>query len=118
MINFKKVFKSFKYSFKGLKKAFYSEQNLRIQSVTAVVILITGFYIRLSKIELSILVLTMTMVIGLELINTTAEKIIDLIHPKHNIKAEFIKDVMAASVLIAAIGSIITGLIIFLPHFI
>jgi len=56
------------------------------------------------------------MVLSFELVNTMAERIIDLVEPRWQDKIRDIKDVLAAAVLIAALGSIIIGLIIFWPY--
>ena len=53
-----------------------------------------------------------------EMINTSIEKLADLIKPEKDKRAGIIKDLAAASVLIAAIAALITGLIIFLPKII
>lgn len=116
MFNFKFFFQSFKYAFKGLKKALQKEQSFRIQVLVAFLVLILGFYVRLNRIEFVIILAMITLVLSLELINTTAEKIIDVVNPKKHPKIRFIKDVMAGSVLMAVFGAMLIGLIIFLPH--
>ena len=50
-----------------------------------------------------------------ELINSLIERVIDYIKPELHPKAKIIKDISAAVVLVAAITSIIVGLIIFIP---
>ena len=54
-------------------------------------------------------------VISLELVNTAIESTVDLITIEKHPQAKIAKDVAAGSVLIAAITSIIIGLIIFIP---
>jgi diacylglycerol kinase len=59
------------------------------------------------------------MLIGLvfitELVNSTIEKISDIINPEINQRIKIIKDYAAASVLISAILSVIIGGLIFIP---
>ena len=51
-----------------------------------------------------------------EMVNTALESMTDLITTEHRKKAKVAKDVSAGMVLINAIGSVIVGIIIFLPH--
>ena len=55
------------------------------------------------------------LVLSLELMNTAIEKICDLISKDIHPVIKVVKDISAAAVLIAAIGSLFTGAIIFLP---
>ena len=55
------------------------------------------------------------LVLSLELMNTAIEKICDLITKDIHPVIKVVKDISAAAVLIAAIGSLFTGAIIFLP---
>ena len=57
------------------------------------------------------------LVISLEAVNTALEYLTDLVSPERHPLAGKAKDVAAAAVLIAAIGSAIVGLLIFVPKF-
>jgi len=74
------------------------------------------FYFPLSALKKAILFLTIFIVLSLEIINSTFEKLIDFLNPKFNPYIGEIKDMAAGAVLLAAIGSIIIGIIIFLPY--
>jgi len=117
MFNLKDFLQSFKYAFRGLKNALQKEQSLRIQILIGILVLFFSLWIGLSGIEMALITGMISIVISLELINTTAEKIIDVVNLKKHPKIRFIKDVMAAGVLVSALGALIVGLIIFLPRF-
>jgi diacylglycerol kinase len=51
----------------------------------------------------------------LELVNTSIEEMVDLVSPEIQEKAKVAKDVAAATVLVASIGSVIVGVLLFLP---
>ena len=70
----------------------------------------------LNSIEKSILILTMLVVLSSELINSQIEKFLDLIEPNHHPRVKIIKDFSAGAVLISALGSVIIGILIFLPY--
>ena len=53
------------------------------------------------------------LVIGMEIINTAIERLVDLVSPHHNPKAGIIKDMAAGAVLFSAIMAIVCGVLIF-----
>ncbi|MFC1618258.1 diacylglycerol kinase, partial [Patescibacteria group bacterium] len=54
-------------------------------------------------------------VISLELFNTAVEQLIDFLKPEKNPVIGQVKDMVAGGVLVATIGAITIGLIIFVP---
>ncbi|MEN9406808.1 MAG: hypothetical protein RLZZ455_24 [Candidatus Parcubacteria bacterium] len=116
MIKLRKLRGSFSYAGEGWQFALKKDQNLRIHLIVALLVLILAFFLGLSLLEIGILVAMITIVIASELMNTAVEKIVDLITAEHHPDAKFAKDVSSAMVLTAAIGSIIVGCIVFLPH--
>ena len=57
-------------------------------------------------------------VIAMEMLNTALEKLCDVVHQEVHPGIKKVKDIAAGAVLISAIFSLITGLIIFLPKII
>ena len=108
---------SFRYAFHGLVYAL-EESTFKIMSVIALAVVVLALILEIEPIEASILVLTVTVVLSLELLNTQVEKTLDILQPKRDQRVRVIKDVSAAAVLIASIGSVFIGLIIFLPYLI
>lgn len=102
----------------GLKAAFKEEANFRIQVLIAIVVLIFMMVLDVSAVEKSILILTTLVVLSLELINSQIEKFLDIIEPSHHPRVKIIKDFSAGAVLLSVIGSVVIGLLIFLPHII
>ncbi len=112
------MFQSFKFAFRGVKDAFKSEPNLKIHLLASYLVLNLGYALNISFIEWAILVLTITLVLVLELINTVIEKTVDIASPKISEKARLIKDISAACVLLGSISSLVIGCIIFIPKLI
>lgn len=106
---------SFKCAFSGLFNSFKSEKHLIIHFIIAILVIIAGFILKVSNIEWCILVLTISLVISLELVNTAIEHTVDLAMPEIHPIAKLAKDIAAAAVLFSAIGSVVIGIIIFLP---
>ncbi|PIS42639.1 MAG: diacylglycerol kinase [Candidatus Kerfeldbacteria bacterium CG08_land_8_20_14_0_20_40_16] len=117
LVNWQTLSKSFRYAGRGIRYAFKNEQSFRFQLIASVVVLTIMFLFPLSNWERIVLILLIFMVLALELVNTTFEKMIDILKPRVHFYAEVVKDLMAAVVLIASLGALIIGLYIFLPYF-
>jgi diacylglycerol kinase (ATP) len=111
----KKFILSVGFALKGLKYAFTSQQNFRIQTSIALIAIALGLYFNLSASEWHWIMLCIAMVLVMELFNTGIETLTDLVSPGYNKLAGHVKDISAAGVLIMAIFTLITGIIIFLP---
>ena len=72
-----------------------------------------GFYLSIAAIEWCILLLCIALVIGLELVNTALENLVDLVTRERNPLAGKVKDIAAGAVLVVSIITVIIGLIIF-----
>lgn len=112
------IIKSFLFAFKGLKYSIFKERNIQIQIIIAIEIFILLLLLKIPKIESAIIVFICFFVIILEMLNTSIEKLIDKICPHFDIDYGKIKDILAGVVLLAAILSIIIGIIILYKPFI
>ncbi|AGB41796.1 diacylglycerol kinase [Halobacteroides halobius DSM 5150] len=101
------------YAVSGIIKALKQETNMKIHFGIASIVLLAGLLFDISKVELLILFLSITLVIVAEMINTAIEGLSDLISPQYNPQIEVVKDVAAGAVLITALNAIIVGYIIF-----
>lgn len=111
----KKLINSFKYAIEGIISSFRTEQNMKIHVFIMIVVIILGIILKLSALEWIILTIVIALVISAELFNTTIETVVDMITKEKNEKAKLAKDVAAGAVLVLAIGSVVVGLIIFIP---
>ncbi len=111
----KRLIYGFGYAARGIFSAFKSEQNFVIESGFAILALIMGIILKISLTEFAIIVLTIGMVLSMELVNTSVEYTVDMAMPEIHPLAKYAKDISAGAVLMAAIISVIVGLIIFLP---
>ncbi len=109
------IFGSFKYASNGVGDAFKSEPNFRVHVVIGVIAIVLAFVLKFTPVEWSILFLTETFVIAMELINTVLEAIVNIVSPEKRVKARIAKDVAAAFVLISAIAAVAVGIVLFLP---
>ena len=107
---------SLAFALAGLNHTFRSQRNLRIHIAIAVAVVIAAFVLRISRTEWAVVVTLISLVIGLELLNTAIEALVDLTSPVPHPLAKVAKDTAAGAILVAAVGSAIVGLIIFLPR--
>ena len=114
----KKLSNSFKYAFTGIVSAYRDEQNLRIHTTIAILVLIFSYVLKISKIEFIICLVLIGLVLMTEFINTAIENLVDLVTLEKNPYAKIAKDTAAAGVLVFAIMSAVIGLIIFVPKII
>lgn len=112
------MFNSFKYAIRGIKDALKSEPNLRFHFLAAIVVFLLAIVLKFNNTELAILALTIFFVIGLELVNTVVEQIVNLHSKEISEEARIIKDISAGMVLLAAVGSVVIAGFLFVPKII
>lgn len=88
---------------------------MKIHFVSAVVVIIAGFFTGLSISEWLVIILLIALVISTEMVNTAIETVVNLVSPEFHPLAKKAKDVAAGAVLVFAIASAIIGLLIFIP---
>ncbi|MEG2935218.1 MAG: diacylglycerol kinase, partial [Clostridium sp.] len=109
----KKIVDSFNYAIEGIIYSIRTQRNMRIHMVLAILILTACFFFDITKIELLILTITITMVIVAEMVNTAVESAIDATTNFYHPLAKIAKNVAAGAVLITAINAVLVGYIIF-----
>ncbi len=112
MLNF---LKGFIYAFNGLVIFFRHERNGRIQLFIAVVVALLSWGFEISAAEWMVVLCCIATVLSFEMINSSIEKLCNLVHPKYHPAVKTIKDMSAGAVLLVALASAIIGAIIFLP---
>ncbi|MEK6827041.1 MAG: diacylglycerol kinase family protein [Nanoarchaeota archaeon] len=105
----------FFHAFRGLYIFYKTTRNLKIHLSVAILVIFFGFYFSVSEYEWLALILSIIFVLCAEAFNTAFEIDIDLTSPEYHPYARDTKDVAAGAVLIASLGAVIVGLIIFVP---
>lgn len=109
------LLESFRYAFAGLRYAFTTQRNIRVQSTIGGLALVASVLLKIPLHEVAILALVSGLVISLEMVNTVFETIVDLVSPEYHPLAKIAKDVGAAAVITTAITSILVGLLLLGP---
>ena len=107
------IIEAFNAAIQGILYTFKYERNMKIHYFIAVSVLIVSLFFDLSKLEMMILILSISLVIISEMFNTAIEKTIDMITDEYHILAKIAKDVAAGGVLIAALNSAVVGYLLF-----
>ena len=110
-----RFFKGFVYAWRGIA-AGAKGRNFRVMLVIAVAVIFLGFMNDISSKEWALMTLAMGLVLGLELVNTAGEKLVDILSPDHDLRYGLVKDILAGGVLVASLAAGVVGAIIFWPR--
>jgi diacylglycerol kinase (ATP) len=111
-----RIARSFGYAFEGLATIVRTQPNFWVHVCAACAALVLGVLLHLSPVELAIVVLSITLVLVVEAVNSGIETMCDLISPGHHPQIKRAKDISAAAVLIAAAGALILALLLYGPR--
>jgi diacylglycerol kinase (ATP) len=107
------IIESFNYAIEGVVHVLRTQRNMRIHFVIAVAVLITAAAVGVSKLELIVLLLSITFVLVAEMINTAVEGTIDAATTSFDPMAKLAKDIAAGAVLIASVNAVAVGYLVF-----
>ncbi len=109
--------RSLHHALRGLRLCFVAERNFRFQLAAGLLAISASFALPLLSWQRVIVWFVVMTVLVLELINSSMERLVDLVKPQLHESARDIKDLMAAAVLMASFFAVLIGLMIFLPSF-
>src|SRR5438105_1179842 len=92
-----KFIESFAHAWNGMIYAFQTQRNARVHLACALAALTLGVTLHLSAMEFAVIILAIVAVIGVELVNTVAEAIVDLVTDAYHPLAKIAKDVAAGA---------------------
>jgi diacylglycerol kinase (ATP) len=107
---------SFRYAFSGVWHLMRTQRNAQIHCAAGIAVVALGLGFAIERTEWLALVVTITLVLAAEGVNTAIEAVVDLASPARHPLAKVAKDVGAGTVLITAIGAVVVGLLIFVPR--
>lgn len=108
--------KSFKYAFNGVYTLLKTQTNAKIHFFLALIAVALGFYLSISVTEWIAIVISISMVITAEALNTSIEFLGDSVTLEENESIKKAKDIGAAAVLLVSVGALFVGAIIFIPR--
>ena len=111
-----RLWNSFKAALCGFRDVLRFENSFRIMALVAFVVVLMMFYFPTTRTEKAVLLTAIFAVLGLELVNSVVERILDFIHAEQHMKIRHMKDLMAAIVLLAVVGAGAIGILVFWPY--
>jgi diacylglycerol kinase (ATP) len=107
--------KSITYALAGIATMLRTQHNAWVHLAATVAVVLLAFWFAITTIEWMVLILAIVAVWSAEALNTAFELLCDVASPEFHPLVKQAKDVAAAAVLIAVIGAIAVGLLIFGP---
>lgn len=112
----KRFTNSVKNSVNGLIYAYVNEQSLTLHAVLTLIVLVSGFYFHISKMQWAILAVVVSIVMITELLNTAIEAVVDLVTDEYHELAKIAKDCASAAAFISSLLATGLYLYVFLPQ--
>ena len=110
------VLKSGFHAFSGLMWVAPRTPSLRLGIVVVIALAAGGVLLRLTGVEIAILVLLGTLLLAVETINTAIEMLCDVVQPLRDPRIGRIKDVAAGATAVTEIGGAIVVGVLLWPH--
>lgn len=115
MKNYKALFMSFFYAFRGIFSTIQSERNMRVHLTCVIymfsILSLTDWFV-LTKGDVCALLIASSMVLSCEVINTAIENTVDMSAKGKNDYAKRAKDAASGAVLINAIFAVAIGIVV------
>ncbi|MGL4628568.1 MAG: diacylglycerol kinase [Cetobacterium sp.] len=107
------ITQSFNVAIEGIIETIRTERNMKFHAFCTILVLMISIFLGVSRMELIVLSISMSLVLAAELLNTAIESFVDLVSPDYNLLAKRAKDVGAGAVFIAATNALIVGYLVF-----
>ena len=112
----KSIWDRTKYAMAGLLYSLKRERSVRNVSYTTVVVMSLAFWLRLDRVKVLVIFISLSVVWVAELLNSAVEAVVDLVTPrKRQDMAKVAKDVAASATFVATVTSALTSMILIFP---
>lgn len=112
----KERLQSLVFAWRGLSYLFLKEDSFKFQLLFSVILIIAGFYFKISTSEWFAQLGMMALVLSIEGLNSAIEQLADYIQPKYDKAIGSVKDIAAGAVLVAGLFAFVVFLIIYIPY--
>ena len=107
------LIESFNYAVEGIIHVLRTHRNMRLHFAAALAVLVLALVLGVSRIELIVLLISISFVLIAEMINSAIEAAIDVATSSFDPLAKLAKDIAAGAVLIASINAVAVGYLVF-----
>jgi diacylglycerol kinase (ATP) len=110
------IWTSFRYASSGIVYAFATQRNFRIHVIIGTAAIALGTVLRLSRVEMTAIAITIGFVLAMELLNTAIESVVDLaVKQSYHELARIAKDCAAGAVLVSSLAAVTVAGYLLLP---
>lgn len=106
-------YKSLLNSIQGVVWMLKSERNFQLEILGLIVNLFLIVFLKLNATDTALILIVSFSVLSLEILNTAAEKICDIIQPEFDERIKIIKDISAGAVVLMTFAAICTGILVY-----
>lgn len=109
----KNIGESFRFASSGLLQVLQRHAHARAQLLMGSGVLIAGYALGASPLQMTALVMAVAVVVMAEVFNSAVEMAVNLASPRYNPMAKAAKDMAGAGVMVASIGAMAVGGLVF-----
>lgn len=114
---FRRLITKCTYALRGLVYTFRRELSFRLELAGALALFALAAYWEVAWPAWLSLILATAFVLGIEVINTVLERLLDLVEPRLSIHVALLKDLLAAAVVIAILATAsVAAVVYFVSH--
>ena len=114
-LSLKRILKSFKFSFDGLKYAYMHEQSLLLHVLVMAIVIICGVVFNATVMQWVMIIVMGAIIQVVELLNTSIEAVVDMVTQEYHPLAKIAKDTASAACFVADMVAAAMWLYVFLP---
>ena len=103
---------SARFAVAGIRHGWATQRNFRIEVALGTIAVLVALWLRA---PLAPVLLACGLVLGLELVNTALEALVDLVSPEAQPLAKAAKDAAAGAVLLACVFAVLVGAVVLVP---
>lgn len=115
-MSFTKKILHVRLSWRAIAAMWRDELSFKMQALFAVLVFLASFVLRISPLELAVVICMIGAVLATEALNTAIEEICDHMTSESHPRIAKIKDLGSGASLLIGIAALAVGLIIFVPH--
>ncbi len=109
--------KSAANALRGILFVWQRERNFRIECLVGLLVILATIALGFTYMEVVLILVAISVVLGAELFNTVIEEILDVVEPHYSVHVGRLKDVTAGVVLLLSLFAVVIGVITVVHHY-
>ena len=106
-------YKSIFHALSGIVWMLRSERNFQLEIFALLINVFLIVFLKLNYFDAALIMIVCFAVLSLEILNTAAEKICDVVQPEFDERIKIIKDISAGAVAFMSFGAVIVGILVY-----